>query len=303
MGTKKHLGEFRRLKTAVLGAGLIGMDLVTKIQRSPLLECDLVVARDDQARGLRIAEKLGCAVSAKGIEALLGLAEPFDIVFDATNAMSHAEHWSLLKPLGTKLIDLTPSMIGCMVAPTVNGAEAVIQRNVNLISCGGQAAIPVLHRLSQRVAADYIEIVTTAASVSVGRATRLNLDEYVETTQNAVRFFTGVKNVKVMVNISPAQPPSTFRVALSVITADAHADQVRRLVAAAASEMRAFVPGYEVKVCDVTEGLIFTAVEVAASGDQIPRYAGNLDIINSAAVYVAERYAARPPAQAQAEQA
>src|SRR6185437_1112435 len=191
------------LKTAVLGAGLVGVDLVAKIKRSPHLACDLVVARDDQARGLRLAAAMGCETSAKGIDALLKSPEKFDIVFDATNAMSHAEHWSLLEPLGAKLIDLTPSMVGFMVAPTVNGSEVISHRNVNLISCGGQAAIPILHRLVQHVKADYVEIVTTAASVSVGRATRLNLDEYIESTQHAVRFFTGVMNVKVMVNISP----------------------------------------------------------------------------------------------------
>jgi acetaldehyde dehydrogenase len=288
MGTEEHVASPRPLKTAVLGAGLIGVDLVTKIRRSPLLECDLVVARDDQARGLRLASALGCDTSAKGIDALLSRPEPFAVVFDATNAMSHPEHWSLLEPLGTKLIDLTPSMIGSMVAPTVNGAEGVLRQNVNLISCGGQAAIPVLHRLAQQITADYVEIVTTAASASIGRATRLNLDEYVGTTQKAVRVFTGVQNVKVMVNISPAQPPATFRVAMSVLAADANPVQVRQLVAAAAADMRAFVPGYQVKVCAVTDGMIFVAVEVTASGDHIPRYAGNLDIINSAAVYVAE---------------
>lgn len=279
------------LKTAVLGAGLVGVDLVAKIKRSPHLACDLVVARDDQARGLRLAAAMGCETSAKGIDALLNSPEKFDIVFDATNAMSHAEHWSLLEPLGAKLIDLTPSMVGFMVVPTVNGSEVISHRNVNLISCGGQAAIPILHRLVQHVKADYVEIVTTAASVSVGRATRLNLDEYIESTQNAVRFFTGVMNVKVMVNISPALPPSVFRVAVSALAIDANPGQVRALLDATAGDMRAFVPGYEVKVCNVADGMVFAAVEITASGDRIPRYAGNLDIINSAAVQVAERYA------------
>lgn len=288
---RKSMISHRPLKTAVLGAGIIGVDLVTRIQRSPVLECGLVVARANQARGLRLASGLGCATSAEGVDALLGQPEPFDIVFDATNAMSHAEHWSLLEPLGTKLIDLTPSMIGFMTVPIVNGPEAVTCGNVSLISCGGQAAIPILHRLAPEVIADYVEIVVTAASPSLGRATRLNMDEYIQTTQSAVLHFTGIKNVKVMCNISPAQPPSTFRVAVSVLTADADADQIIRLVTAVADEMRALVPGYRVKVCTVTNDMIFVAVEVTASGDRIPHYAGNLDIINSAAVLVAEQYA------------
>ncbi|MEU2358680.1 acetaldehyde dehydrogenase (acetylating) [Streptomyces misionensis] len=282
----------RPLTVAVLGAGLIGVDLVTKIQRSPLLECRLVVARDDQARGLRTVAALGCRTSAKGVEALLDLSEPCDIVFDATNAMSHAGHWALLEPMGTSMIDLTPSMIGEMVAPTVNSAEAVRHRNINLISCGGQTAIPLLHRLAAEISAEYIEVVTTAASRSVGHATRMNLDEYIETTQTAVTRFTGVSNTKVMVNLSPAQPPASFRVAISLLAPSADPARVSALVNEAAAEMQSFVPGYRIKVCSVADGVVFISVEVEAVGDRIPHYAGNLDIINAAAVHVAERYPA-----------
>lgn len=283
------------LTVAILGAGLIGVDLVTKIQRSSFLDCRLVVGRDDQARGLRSAAKMGCPVASNGIESVVAAARPFDIVFDATNAMSHAEHWDRLRPLGTRLIDLTPSMVGHMVVPTVNADDASAQPNVNLISCGGQAAIPVLHRITRRYRAEYVELVTTAASRSVGRATRLNLDEYIETTQNAVRGFTGVERVKTIVNLSPARPPAMFRVAMSIVAAGLQTETVRALATEAADEVRAFVPGYRVAACTVNDERAFVAVEVAASGDHIPRYAGNLDIINSAAVLIAERQAARRP--------
>jgi acetaldehyde dehydrogenase len=281
------------LAVAVLGAGLIGVDLVTKIQRSPSLDCRLVVGRDDQARGLRTAAELGCATAANGIESLVAASRPFDIVFDATNAMAHAEHWARLRPFGTTLIDLTPSMVGRMVVPTVNAGDASAHANVNLISCGGQTAIPVLHRLSQRYRPDYIEVITTAASRSVGRATRLNLDEYIETTQDAVRAFTGVDRVKTIVNLSPARPAAMFRVAMSIVAPGMASEPVRTLVAAAERDVRSFVPGYRVTACTVTDERAFVAVEVAASGDRIPRYAGNLDIINSAAVLIAEQHAAR----------
>jgi acetaldehyde dehydrogenase len=276
---------------AVLGAGLIGVDLVAKIQRSSLLECRLVVARDDHARGLRMAARLGCQTSSRGLEAILDLSEPCDVVFDATNAMAHAQHWARLEPTGTTMIDLTPSMIGSIVVPTVNGAEADLRRNINLISCGGQAAIPLLHRLAQKIPADYIEVVTTAASRSVGRATRLNLDEYLETTQAAISRFTGVPAVKVMVNLSPAQPPSSFRVAISMLAPAADLETVSALVDEAADELRSFVPGYRVTVCSVANGVVFVAVEVEAIGDYVPHYAGNLDIINAVAVHIAERQA------------
>jgi len=280
------------LRVAVLGTGLIGIDLVTKIQRSPLLECGLVVGRDSQAHGLRTAAGLGCPTAAGGIRALVD-AEPFDIVFDASNAMSHAEHWAYLEPLGSVLIDLTPSMVGHPVAPTVNGAEALEHRNVNLISCGGQAAIPILHALAQHYRPEYVEVVTTAATAGIGRATRLNLDEYVATTQASVRLFTGVPAVKTMVNVSPAAPPPPFRVAMSLLGSGYELEPVRRLAAAAAAEVRAFAAGYSITSCTVTDDRAFVAVQVAAAGDRLPRYAGNVDIINSAAVLVAEQHAAR----------
>lgn len=279
-------------KVAVLGAGLIGIDLLTRIQRSPMLDCRLVVGRNEEGRGLRSAAELGCPTAANGIDALVTAARPFDIVFDATNALSHAEHWARLEPLGTTLIDLTPSMVGHMVVPTINANDALDHGNVNLVSCGGQASIPILHRLSQHYQCEYIELVTTAATRSVGRATRLNLDEYIGTTQGAVREFTGVSNVKTIVNLSPAKPATTFRVAMSIVAPGLELEQVRALVGAAAAEVREFVPGYRVSACTVTEERAFVAVEVAASGGRIPKYAGNLDIINSAAVLIAEQYAA-----------
>jgi acetaldehyde dehydrogenase len=277
------------LRVAILGAGLIGIDLLMKIQRSAVLDCELVVGRDDGSYGLRRAAGLGCATAADGIRSLVATDRPFDIVFDASNALSHAEHWAALEPLGTRLVDLTPSMVGHLVAPTVNGADALSYRNVNLISCTGQAAVPILHALTRRFPAHYIEVVTTAASASVGRATRLNLDEYIDTTQDAIRAFTGVPDVKVMVNLSPASPPAMFRVAMSLLGPGFEVDAVRAAVARAAEEVRAYAPGFAVKACTVTDERAFVAVEVAAVGNRIPRYMGNVDIINSAAILVAER--------------
>lgn len=287
------------LRVAILGAGLIGIDLLVKVQRSALLDCALVAGRDDSSYGLRQAASLGCATAAAGIRSLLAVDRPFEMVFDASNALSHAEHWAALEPLGTRLVDLTPSMVGHMVAPTVNGADALSHRNVNLITCTGQAAVPILHALTRRYPTDYIEVVTTAASAGVGRATRLNLDEYIETTQDAISAFTGVPNVKVMLNLSPATPPVTFRVAMSLLGPGFETDPVRTAVRDAAGDVRAFAPGFGVKACTVTGDRAFVAVEVAATGDRIPRHVGNLDIINSAAVLVAERCArSRTPAVA-----
>jgi len=280
------------LNVAVLGTGIIGMDLVTKIDRSPVLECGLVAGRNERSRGLRHAAELGRMTTAGGIDALLSASRPFDIVFDATNAMSHPGHWKRLQPLGGLVIDLTPSRVGHIVVPTINGTRAPAQGDISLISCGGQASIPILHALTRRYPAEYIEVVTTAASTILGRATRLNLDEYIETTQEAVTTFTGVRDVKAILNVSPARPPATFRVAMSLRAPGAATGPVRTLVAAAAKEVRAFAPGYAVTACAVTGEQVFVSVEVTARGDVMPAYAGNLDIINSAAVLIAEQHAA-----------
>lgn len=280
------------MSAAVLGAGLIGVNLAAKIMRSEALDCRLVVARDREASGLRQAADLGLPTAAEGLQSILDAPEPFDIVFDATNALAHAGHAERLRPLGGLIVDLTPSNYGHMVVPTVNGADIPAHSDLSMVSCGGQASIPMLHAITQAHRIDYIEVVTTAAAVSVGRGTRMNLDEYLQTTQEAVRSFTGVKDVKAILNISPARPPATFRVAMTLLGQGLTADSVRTAIAAAEGRVRAFAPGYRTMVCVVSEDRAFAVVEVTSVGDRIPLYAGNLDIINSAAVYVAEQYAA-----------
>jgi acetaldehyde dehydrogenase len=281
-----------RLSVAVLGAGLIGIDLMTKIIRSDHLDLGLVVGRDQATSGLRQAARLGVPVAAGGIQSLVDAERPFDVVFDATSASSHAEHVDKLSPLGTMLIDLTPSRSGQMIFPTVNRADISAHRDLSMVSCGGQAAVPILHAITQAHEIDYIEVVTTAATLSIGHGTRMNLDEYVETTQVAVRCFTGVADVKAILNISPARPPATFRVAMSLLGKDLTTDSLHSLVMGAAAEVRSFARGFDVKACSANGGKGFVAVEVTSSGDRIPRYAGNLDIINSAALLVVESYAA-----------
>jgi acetaldehyde dehydrogenase len=258
---------------------------------SPWLDLRLVVGRDAATPGLRQAERLGLPTSIHGITSLVNADDPFDIVFDATNAVSHAEHADKLLPLGAMLVDLTPSNFGHMVVPTVNGTDIPAHSDINMVSCGGQASIPILHAITRAHKIDYIEVVTTAATLSVGRGTRLNLDEYVQTTQDAIRGFTGVKDAKVILNISPARPPATFRVAMSLLGEDLTDESVHATVAAAASELRSFIGGFEVTACTVEDGKAFVAVQVTSTGDHIPEYAGNLDIIGAAALEVAERYA------------
>jgi acetaldehyde dehydrogenase len=286
-------GAVEPITVAVIGTGAIGQDLVTKIHRSPVLECGLVAGRNPQSAGLRHAARLGYPTTAGAIDAILAAPRRFDVVLDATNAMSHAEHWRLLRPLNTLLIDLTPSRVGQMVVPTVTGTHPPTERNVSLISCGGQASIPIAHALASRFEVDYIEVVSTVASSIAGRGTRLNLDEYVATTQHAITMFSGVRQTKAIINISPAVPPATFRTAVYAIIPGAAAEAVRAVVADAAEQVRAFAPGYEVIAPTVNGDRVVVSLEVTADSDVLPRYAGNLDIINSAAILVAEQHAAR----------
>lgn len=280
-----------RRRVAVLGAGLIGVDLADKIVRSSKLELALMAARDRDSLGLRRAAEMGLATTAGGAHAILE-AGPFDVVFDATNAESHAEHWATLHPTGATLIDLTPTGLGTVIVPGVNGHRTAAHRHLNLVSCGGQASIPVLHAIAQRCTPTYIEVVSTGASASAGRATRQNLDQYIATTSAAIRSFTGTGDVKVMVNLSPARPAPLFRVAMTVLADGIRPAPVRASIAAAASTVRAYTPGCKVTSLTVVPGRISVVVEVAAYGNRLPRHAGSVDIINGAAVLLAEQSAA-----------
>jgi acetaldehyde dehydrogenase len=278
---------------AVIGTGAIGQDLVSKIHRSPLLRCALVAGRNPHSAGLAHAARLGHPTTAGGIDVLLAAPAPFAVVFDATNAMDHAEHWRRIEPLDTLLIDLTPSRVGQMVVPTVTGTHAPAVRNASMISCGGQASSPIAHALAGAFDVEYIEVVSTVASTIAGRATRLNLDEYVATTQHALRTFSGVADTKAILNISPAVPPATFRTAVHAVIPGARADEVRAVVAEAADRVRDFAPGYEVVAVSVAGDRVVVSLEVTADSDVLPRYAGNLDLINAAAIMVAEQHAVR----------
>lgn len=282
---------------AVLGSGLLGLDLVERMNNSPHLRCALVVGRTRHSHGLTQAAKLGCATAAGGVAALLDSGQTFDIVFDATNAFEHPEHWTRLAGTGTVLIDLTPTRAGALIVPTVNGDQAARHQHIGLVSCGGQASLPVLHALAQRYRPQYVEMVATAASVSVGRASRLNLNEYVETTQDAIRRFTGTGVAKAMLNISAAAPPPPFRIAMTMVASGMEQGPVRDVVKAAAVAMRSAVPGYRVTSCTVTGDKVRVIAEVSATRNRMPVHAGNLEVISSAAVYAAEQHAlAKAPA-------
>lgn len=281
------------LRVVVLGAGYIGTDLLYKIARSNWLECCLVVGRTSNAAGLRRAAGMGYDVSAEGIHVLTANPDRFDAVFDCTDAIANRDHWAQLAPHGKRLINLTPASSGRMIVPAVNGEEAARHNDLNMISCGGQTAMPLLAALGQALGwMDYAEIVTTAASGSVGMGTRVNLDEYIEVTEAAAHAYAPIGRVKALVNLSPARPPSVFRVTLFVQAGAIDLAKVETAVSAMAERVCVYCAGYGVTECRLRpDGVLVVTTEISGGGDYLPVYAGNLEIINQAAIRAAEAIA------------
>lgn len=282
-----------RMKVAILGSGNIGTDLLMKIRRSPLLECTLVAGRNLQSRGMVVAKEAGAPVSDRGISAILDDPTCCDLVFDATSALDHARHWPLLEALGKKVIDMTPSRIGEMTVPAISLMDSHDRVNVNMISCGGQASIPIAHVIAEtHPEVEYFEVVSSIASLSAGPATRWNIDEYVETTEAGISRFTGCGATKTILVLNPAHPPINMQTTISAKIVRADIPRLRPLVAAMVKTIQQYVPGYEMIVPPVFEhNRIVVMVKVTGLGDYLPSYAGNLDIINCAAVATAERFA------------
>jgi len=277
-----------KLRTAVLGAGMLGIDLAERLAASDSLAVPLVAGREG-SRGLRLAARMGYATSSQGIRAVLEAG--VDVVFDASSADAHPAHWAELASMDVMLIDLTPSSGGQMVAPTVNGHRAESHRHLSLVSCGGQAVLPVLDTVAKHSTVAYAEVATTVASAGVGPATRNNLDEYVETTEYAIGRLTGADATKVLATISPALPAPAFRAQITVIADRIDHDALAADAAAAACAVREFAPGYELTALHVQGKQITATVTVTARGGRLSAFAGNVEIINAAAVTLAERYA------------
>lgn len=284
-----------KIRAVVLGSGNIGADLMLKLKRSETLECTALVGRSLSSAGLARAVEEGIAVSPDGINFLQANAADYDIVFDATSAGAHYIHAPILENLGKFCIDLTPARVGPLCVPVVNLDDGLSGMNVNMVTCGGQASAPIAYALGQtQTDIDYVEVVSSIASRSAGPGTRQNLDEYIHTTEAALKSFSGARRSKAILNLNPATPCINMQTTVfaKVANPDIEALQIEldRIVA----EVRRYVPGYEVLVGPkVDNGRIVVMVRVIGLGDYLPAYAGNLDIINCAAIAVAEGYAAQ----------
>ncbi|WP_319402449.1 acetaldehyde dehydrogenase (acetylating) [uncultured Anaeromusa sp.] len=283
----------QKLKAAIIGPGNIGIDLMIKLQRSQQIELVAMAGIIAESNGLQMAKEAGLVATAEGIDGVLALGN-VDIVFDATGAGPHLRHAPRLKEAGIFAVDLTPAAVGPYVAPTVNMDEHLLEGvcNVNMITCGGQATVPIVYAINQVVPVSYAEIVATLSSKSAGPGTRQNIDEFTQTTRNALVQVGGAKAGKALIILNPAEPPIMMRNTIYTRCATDKMEEVQASVAAMVDRVRQYVPGYRLKVAPYADGeRIVTMVEVEGAGDYLPKYSGNLDIITSAAVAVAERYA------------
>ena len=320
-GTARH-GDPAKTQVAIIGSGNIGSDLMMKIIRlSETLQVGAMVGIDPASDGLARAKRLGIPVTAEGVDGLISLPNfgAIEVVFDATSARAHVANAAKLEPHGKILVDLTPAAIGPFVVPAVNLDQHADARNVNMVTCGGQATIPIVAAVSAVTTVRYAEIVASIASKSAGPGTRANIDEFTETTSTAIEVVGGARRGKAIIVLNPAEPPMIMRDTVLCLADDADPAAIRVSVAAMVKKVARYVPGYrlkqDVQIDPVADDeplrtLIGDAprprwkvsvfLEVEGAAHYLPSYAGNLDIMTSAALRTAEELAVHTLARQEA---
>jgi acetaldehyde dehydrogenase (acetylating) len=282
----------RRTKVAVIGPGNIGTDLMYKILRSQALQMELM-AGVEESEGVRRARALGVRTTIGDLRPVLEDPD-IRIVFDATSARAHLRHARMLEAAGKIAIDLTPAAVGPYVVPTVNLDDLSEARNLNMVTCGGQASVPIVFAIHRVAGARYAEMVSAIASKSAGPGTRQNIDEFTQTTARALEVLGGARKGKAIIVLNPAEPPLIMTNTIFVEVERPDEAAIRASVERMVAEVRGLVPGYRLRVPPLVEGnKVTTIIEVEGAGDFLPRYSGNLDIITAAAVGVAERIVSR----------
>lgn len=302
-----------KIKVAVIGSGNIGTDLMIKIMRtSDVLEMGALVGVDPASDGLARAARLGVATTTEGISGLraMGIYKDISIVFDATSASAHFVHAEILRKDGKIAIDLTPAAVGPFVVPSVNADENLKAPNVNMVTCGGQATIPIIAAVSRVAPLLYAEIVASISSRSAGPGTRANIDEFTETTARGIESIGGAQKGKAVIVLNPADPPMIMRDTIFCLAQTEDQDAIRLSIAQAVAEVQTYVPGFRLKqdvqfeqippdaplripgINQAASGLKVTVfLEVEGAAHYLPAYAGNLDIMTSAALRTGERMA------------
>lgn len=287
----------KKIRCALIGSGNIGTDLIYKLKRSELLEPVWMVGIDPHSEGLSRARDMGLKTTAEGVDGLLPhvKADGIQIAFDATSAYVHPENSRKLNALGVMMVDLTPAAIGPLCCPPVNLQEhaAKGEMNVNMISCAGQATIPIVNAVVRVQDVGYAEIIASLSSRSIGPGTRANLDEFTYTTSDAICKVGGAKKGKALAIINPADPPMIMRNTIYCLTeGEPKRQEIKASVLAMIAEVQKYVPGYRlINGPDFDGNKVSVFMEVAGLGDYLPTYAGNLDIMTAAAAQTAEMFA------------
>jgi acetaldehyde dehydrogenase (acetylating) len=278
---------------AILGSGNIGTDLLVKCRRSELLKCVAFVGRSFTSAGMVKAQSLGVTCSDRSIAFIQEHPRDIKLVFDATSAKDHLVHAPILKNLGITVVDLTPAHIGPMCVPGVNMDSMMNEVNLNMVTCGGQASIPIAYAIGQtQGSVEYIEVISSIASRSAGPATRANLDEYIGTTEAGVKHFSGAAYAKAILNLNPAIPCIDMQTTIFAKVSRPDITALTQAVSTMVAKISSYVPGYQLLVAPKLDGgRIVVMVKVRGLGDYLPEYAGNLDIINCAAIAIAEEHA------------
>ncbi|WP_138419589.1 acetaldehyde dehydrogenase (acetylating) [Aquibacillus sediminis] len=282
-----------KCKVGIIGSGNIGTDLMYKLERSDALELTVMIGIDPDSEGLKLAKDRGYQVINNGIDGLLDKMELADIFFDATTAKAHAHHHDILSSYGKKVIDLTPAAIGPFVVPPANLEEHLDATNVNMVTCGGQATIPIVHAINQACPVDYAEIVATVSSKSAGPGTRANIDEFTRTTSRAIEKIGGANKGKAIIILNPAEPPINMRDTIHVLVAEeGKQEEIKASIKRMVKYVQEYVPGYRMSGEPLFDGKqVSVFVEVEGAGDFFPSYSGNLDIMTAAAAKIGNEMA------------
>ena len=279
------------IKAGIIGTGNIGTDLLLKLRKTDFVEPVIFAGRRMESKGIQLAQELNIAVTDQGIQYFIDHPNCCDVVYDCTSAKDAKEHAKIFAQQGIKVIDLTPAKVGDLCVPNINPKIIQDNGNVNMITCGGQASTPLLNVISKYCKdLDYIEVVSQIASDSAGMATRINIDNYIHTTERAIKEFTNCKDCKVILNLNPAEPQVDMQTTIFVKAEEIDFSPLVKDIYETIKKLQEYIPYYELVMPPViNDEILVLSIKVKGSGDYLPEYAGNLDIINCAAIEITKQ--------------